>query len=350
MDSLPPFPDDVPTHPLLVVDYALVQAGDKAEVERLWAAATTLRFWYLKSHGTDDEVRRMFEMGEKTMALPLEEKMLHEQDDDGNSFGYRMAAATAIDATGTPGSAEFINVAKDNTLGAWPDRARPLVLPTVDARMESTVRPFVEKTLALNMTILDCEARVICSPPAAAGARAIGPHTDFGSLSVLHNSLGGLQVFVPGAQEWQYVKPVPGYAICNIGDALTIFSGGLLRSSLHRVITPPGLQGTHTRFFLVLFTRPANSVVLRSLEDLSPVVAGAVATSSDPSKYKPGVTAFEWFTRRVKNQRVKNRKGSETWIASRGNGAYRACHGRGAHGRGAPGGAAMSAKWNWASV
>ncbi len=35
---------------------------------------------------------------------------------------------------------------------------------------------------------------------------AIGAHTDFGSLSLLHNRLGGLQVLPPGYTEWQYVK------------------------------------------------------------------------------------------------------------------------------------------------
>ena len=31
---LPPFPDDVPTHPLLVIDYKRLKAGDKAEQVR----------------------------------------------------------------------------------------------------------------------------------------------------------------------------------------------------------------------------------------------------------------------------------------------------------------------------
>ncbi len=43
--ALPPFPDDVPTVPLLVIDYALLQAGDEHEVDRLWQAATELGFW-----------------------------------------------------------------------------------------------------------------------------------------------------------------------------------------------------------------------------------------------------------------------------------------------------------------
>lgn len=34
-----------------------------------------------------DEVNGMFDMGAETMALPLEQKMLFEQGDDGASFG-----------------------------------------------------------------------------------------------------------------------------------------------------------------------------------------------------------------------------------------------------------------------
>ena len=43
--TLPPFPDDVPTHPLLVVDYALLKARDQQEIDRLWEAATKIGFW-----------------------------------------------------------------------------------------------------------------------------------------------------------------------------------------------------------------------------------------------------------------------------------------------------------------
>ena len=43
--NLPPFPEDVPTHPLLVVDYDLLLTRDEAEIEKLWKAATELGFW-----------------------------------------------------------------------------------------------------------------------------------------------------------------------------------------------------------------------------------------------------------------------------------------------------------------
>ena len=43
--SLPPFPGNIPTIPLLVIDYELIKAGDVQEIERLWDAATDLGFW-----------------------------------------------------------------------------------------------------------------------------------------------------------------------------------------------------------------------------------------------------------------------------------------------------------------
>ena len=41
----PPFPDNVPTHPLLVIDYALLKAQDQQEIARLWEAAMKIGFW-----------------------------------------------------------------------------------------------------------------------------------------------------------------------------------------------------------------------------------------------------------------------------------------------------------------
>ena len=42
---MPPFPGDVPTHPLLVVDYEKIKAENSQEIEKLWKAATELGFW-----------------------------------------------------------------------------------------------------------------------------------------------------------------------------------------------------------------------------------------------------------------------------------------------------------------
>jgi len=340
--TFPPFPDNVPTHPLLIIDYALLKSGDQNEIDRLWEAATKLGFWYLKNHGADDEVNGMFDTGAETMALPLEEKLKYEQGDEGMSFGYKAAGANAVDATGMKDTIEFLNIAKDDAL-AWPNQARRSYPSTVNARMDSTVRPFVNKSLEVNNAILGIfnnklglppgsllekhareelsgsEARITRNPPILnePTKQAIGSHTDFGTLSFLHNRLGGLQVLVPGAETWQYVKPIPGHAICNVGDALSIFSGGILRSNMHRVVPPPGAQSHFERWSLVFFTRPGNSVVLRALVEESSIIASQVAKTPEKN-FETGSTAFDWFARRIKYQRINNRKGPETWRASRG--------------------------------
>jgi isopenicillin N synthase-like dioxygenase len=98
-----------------------------------------------------------------------------------------------------------------------------------------------------------CHVRFIRTPPQPAENRgtALGEHTDFGSLTILFNRIGGLQVLLPGTQDWVYVKPVPGCAIINLGDAMVKFSAGLLRSNLHRVVSPPGRQAELVRYSLV---------------------------------------------------------------------------------------------------
>ncbi|KAN0140119.1 Clavaminate synthase-like protein [Lactarius tabidus] len=340
----PPFPDDVPTVPLLVIDYARLQARDEQEIDRFWEAATELGFWYLKNHGTDAEVDAMLELGAHTMALPFEEKMKFEQGDEGSSFGYKFAGANATDASGALDSVEFINVSKDDAL-AFPAAVHRKYPPTVEERMDSAVRPFVRKSMEVNQTLMDIlndrlglpqgclaklhtpeehsgsEARCIKKTPTSApeppDRAAIGAHTDFGSLSFLHNWLGGLQVLPPGTDEWKYVKPMPGHAICNLGDAMAIFSAGILRSNLHRVVPPPKAQASYDRWSLVFFTRPGHSVVLEPRTKESTLIAEAEAGAPE-GRYATGATAGEWFRRRIQNQRVKNRTGPETWMASRG--------------------------------
>lgn len=43
--NLPPFPEDVSTVPLLVIDYDLIKQHDESEIDKLWKAATEFGFW-----------------------------------------------------------------------------------------------------------------------------------------------------------------------------------------------------------------------------------------------------------------------------------------------------------------
>ncbi|KAI8990726.1 Clavaminate synthase-like protein [Trametes punicea] len=338
--SLPPFPEDVPTHPLLIVDYELVRVGDEQEIDKLWKAATELGFWYLKNHGVDEEVDAMFAMGRETLALPLEEKMKFEQGSKGVGFGYKAAGVQFMDDRGTRDVTEFLNVSRDDAL-TWPIPSHRTYPSTVNECMESVIKPFVQKSLTINHLLIDvlndklglprgtlaglhkvdepsgCVARCIKAHPNMdrENKTFLNPHTDFGSLSFLHNRLGGLQVLPPGSDKWYYVKPrqpLPGHAICNIGDALNILSGGILRSNIHRVMPPPGKQANYERWSVVYFTRPNDHVILRALIEKSPKIAEAVARAPD-RKYETGVTSKEWLTRRIRSQRAENYTGPAIW-------------------------------------
>ncbi|EMD39591.1 hypothetical protein CERSUDRAFT_111901 [Gelatoporia subvermispora B] len=334
----PPFPEDLPTAPLLIIDYELLKIGDEAEKERLWKAATELGFWYLKNHGSENEVSDMFDVGTEIVRLPLEEKAKFEQGPDGTVAGYKSPGANVIDETGTRDVKEYIVIMKDDIF-AWPDVIHRSYPEPVNVHMESIIRPFSQKAIEVNLTILSVlneklalpegtlaefhrpqiqsqdAVKFINAPPLV---RAVSEesvitaaHTDYGSMSFLHNRLGGLQIQMPGAENWLYVKPIPGHAICNIGDALVIMTAGLLRSNIHRVIPPPGEQSKYERQSLVYFTRPEDTTILRPLVS-SPAIAAAV--SNNPEKdWDKGVTSQEWIARRASARKATNYQGVEAW-------------------------------------
>lgn len=146
------------------------------------------------------------------------------------------------------------------------------------------------------------QVRFVKAPPQPQDDRrtALGEHTDFGSVTILFNRLGGLQVLPPGADaEWVYVRPLPGHAIVNLGDAMVKFTNGLLRSNIHRVVSPPGEQGDSTRYSLVYFSRPEDDVLLRRLEgsDMIPALGEDVEEEV--------VNSRDWIIRRALGKRVK---------------------------------------------
>jgi isopenicillin N synthase-like dioxygenase len=114
--------------------------------------------------------------------------------------------------------------------------------------------------------------RMLRYPPQPEGDRrtSLAGHTDFGTLTILFNISGGLQVLLPSAEPedangWVYVKPVPGCAVVSLGDTMVEWTAGILRSNMHRVTYAPGEQGKVTRYSLAYLARPHNDASMRRL-------------------------------------------------------------------------------------
>lgn len=160
-----------------------------------------------------------------------------------------------------------------------------------------------------------CHIRFIRAPPQPPDQRslALGEHTDFGSLTILFNRVGGLQVLLPGTSDWVYVRPLPGCAIINLGDAMVKFSAGILRSNLHRVVAPPGKQADTVRYSLVYFSRPEHEVKMQRVR--GGLVDEVIGDSEDQDSAE---STKEWLKRRHQGRKVQFFKGAESWEGAMG--------------------------------
>ncbi|GAA3394365.1 isopenicillin N synthase family dioxygenase [Streptomyces roseoviridis] len=88
----------------------------------------------------------------------------------------------------------------------------------------------------------------------APGQFRIGPHTDFGTVTILDRQAGrgGLQLHTE-AEGWQDAPYDPEALTVNIGDLMAGWTGGRWRSGRHRVLPPPADAPAEELMSLVYF-------------------------------------------------------------------------------------------------
>jgi isopenicillin N synthase-like dioxygenase len=114
------------------------------------------------------------------------------------------------------------------------------------------------------------------------GQFRIGPHTDFGTVTILDREpgRGGLQVWTE-QDGWEDAPYVPGAFTINTGDLLARWSGGRWKSNRHRVLPPQAEAPDEDLVSLVYFYEADHDAVIESLQP--PV--------GQPNDYPPVVSA-----------------------------------------------------------
>jgi isopenicillin N synthase-like dioxygenase len=106
------------------------------------------------------------------------------------------------------------------------------------------------------------------------GQFRIGPHTDFGTVTILDRQAGkgGLQVYTDEGG-WEDAPYDPDAFTINIGDLMARWTGDRWRSGRHRVLPPPADEPAEELMSLVYFGECTPGTVVESV----PAPVGRVA-------------------------------------------------------------------------
>jgi isopenicillin N synthase-like dioxygenase len=132
--------------------------------------------------------------------------------------------------------------------------------------------------------------------PFIPGQLRCGPHTDYGSVTILarNEAPGGLQVQAQNG-DWHDVRATPGQFVVNIGDMMARWTNDKWKSTMHRVANPPpDVAGDTTRQSLGFFLHPNYQTEVKCIETCT--------DDAHPARYAPqlaGRLMWEKFERRA---------------------------------------------------
>jgi len=262
---------------LPIIDVApLRQAGDAARASReIGRACRDLGFFYATGHGIGaDTLSALEDASRRFFALPEARKMQIAMARGGRAWrGYfpvggeltsgepdlkqglyfgeelgpddpRVAAGLPLHGANLfpddvpelkPAVLRFMHEATDAAHAIMQGVALSLGLDAQYFRRTYTARP----------TLL---FRIFEYPASSGEGWGVGEHTDYGLLTLLaQDENGGLQVTTPHG--WIDAPPIPGALVCNIGDMLDRLTGGVYRSTPHRVRNVSGKSRLSFPFF-----------------------------------------------------------------------------------------------------
>ncbi|KAI0118641.1 Clavaminate synthase-like protein [Nemania sp. FL0031] len=321
--EIPHFPDDVPTAVIKVVTLERLRSREGEAEKDLLQACKESGFFLLDLRGDDtgkaliEEIDKLFSVCRETLNLPADVKKEYEHDVPRSFLGFKPRGQARTEKN-EPDRYESFNIGQDGLMGNETLQKLP---PSIHSRLPliksylghcQDIVALVSSALALQLdlprgtfTSLQSPTKLsgtnvrllkaFASPEAEDLRTALPHHTDFGTITLLANVVGGLQILQPGKSPmeesaWVWARPRPGHLIVNIGEAMSQWTGGVLRSSMHRVRHAPGLQRFVDKYSVVYLVRPERNASMKRLLNID-------ETGGDEGD--GNLTAWEWEVKKA---------------------------------------------------
>lgn len=259
-------------------------ANRRSVAEQINAACCEFGFFYISGHGVNESLQARLEtLSREFFAQPLETKLQIRMALGGKAWRGYFPVGDEL-TSGQPDQKEGIY------FGAELDEDHPLIkagtplhgrnlFPALPGFRETVLQYMTEMTrlghtlmagIALSLGLEESYFasryttdpltlfRIFNYPPLPDDQQvwSVGEHTDYGILTILkQDDSGGLQVKSKAGwpnSEWIAAPPIPNSFVCNIGDMLDRMTGGLYRSTPHRVRN----QSTKPRLSFPFFFDP----------------------------------------------------------------------------------------------
>lgn len=273
----------------------MIDLGASDAVTRIADACEKIGFLVITGHQVDTRViDRAWEAARRFFDLPLDDKMTVAMPYPGYPYGYapfrgeRLAASlgaqTPPDLKETfsmgpierPPGREITDPAE---AFAYEQTPWPATLPEFRPAMEAyydALAALVERIMRVFASALRLpghffDARIdrhtsalrvlnypaLTEPPQHGQLRA-GAHSDYGTVTVLRADAapGGLEVQM--GEQWVAVPIIDDSFVVNLGDAMARWTNDRWRSTLHRVVVPPGEVAATARRQSMAFFHNAN--------------------------------------------------------------------------------------------
>jgi isopenicillin N synthase-like dioxygenase len=264
-------------------------------------------FMYVRGHGISPAIfERALEASRHFFAQPVavKNRFAYSHTDLGANFGFHGLKTERLDTSSAPDLKESFsmrNAPAVTRVELWPgEEFRRTALALYEASLSASYRIlrimaagldlpsefFTKRHQGQNVTL-----RLLHYPtglPAASAAQlGAGAHTDYGSITLLHqDDVGGLEVH-GGDGQWHPAPAVPGALLVNTGDLMQRWTNDRFRSTVHRVRAIGGLAD---RYSIAFFVDPDTDVRVECIE--------SCRSKHSPSRY-PTVTAGEHIQSRI---------------------------------------------------